>query len=297
MPSLRRTLSSPPSRRAPYPSSLSSSSSSAATRPAGHVPRRASGSDVSNRRVLADLDWWVVQDGQYDEFDPANDILDTPPILEHDDHPHHHVLAGPALDPIPGVPPPASQQEPRADSTSLFQGPSAPPPVFPDFPLHSLYARDSSEVSLPRSPSRATPRACSLSPLTPFADLSIAPCTPTRIHLDQSSDNEFDSLQSTPESAHFSLLPVPLPSFGSTFMDMGSHLPATHVSPPMLGYGRRPSTGPSGMMRSASYSWVESEMSTMRQRDFEDPFEDVFSPPAPSPFFSLTRTDVDDLFF
>ena len=57
MPSLRRTTSSPSVRSSPYPTSLSL----AARNP---VPRRASGSDVSSRRVLAEIDWWRVEEGQ-----------------------------------------------------------------------------------------------------------------------------------------------------------------------------------------------------------------------------------------
>lgn len=58
MPSLRRTASSPAVRVAPYSSSL------AAARGNGH--RRSSGSETSTRRVLADIEWWRVTDGQCD---------------------------------------------------------------------------------------------------------------------------------------------------------------------------------------------------------------------------------------
>lgn len=56
MPSLRRTLSAP-SRSSPY-------SSSTQTRTSPRSPRRSSGSDTANRRVLADIDWWRVEEGQ-----------------------------------------------------------------------------------------------------------------------------------------------------------------------------------------------------------------------------------------
>lgn len=66
MPSLRRTFSSPSARSTPYPSSLGIASVRG-----GHGPRRSSGSDVSTRRVLADIDWWRVADGQREpESDP-----------------------------------------------------------------------------------------------------------------------------------------------------------------------------------------------------------------------------------
>lgn len=56
MPSLRRTFSAP-SRSSPY-------SSSSPTRTGSRSPRRSSGSDTVNRRVLADIDWWRVEEGQ-----------------------------------------------------------------------------------------------------------------------------------------------------------------------------------------------------------------------------------------
>jgi hypothetical protein len=60
MPSLRRAFSSPSVRVSPYPALPSSRSHRA--HPNGH--RRSSGSDVSDRKVLADIDWWRVADGQ-----------------------------------------------------------------------------------------------------------------------------------------------------------------------------------------------------------------------------------------
>jgi hypothetical protein len=58
MPSLRRTLSSPSVRSSPYSNGL------LAARGGGH--RRSSGSETSNRRVLAEIEWWKVTDGQCD---------------------------------------------------------------------------------------------------------------------------------------------------------------------------------------------------------------------------------------
>ncbi|KAJ4487739.1 hypothetical protein J3R30DRAFT_840474 [Lentinula aciculospora] len=67
MPSLRRTVSSPAVRSSPYPTLSSSSqiNSGPATRP-GHSHRRSSGSETYTRRVLADIEWWRVTDGQRD---------------------------------------------------------------------------------------------------------------------------------------------------------------------------------------------------------------------------------------
>lgn len=58
MPSLRRSASSPAVRPAPYSSSL------VVARGNGH--RRSSGSETSSRRVLADIEWWRVTEGQCD---------------------------------------------------------------------------------------------------------------------------------------------------------------------------------------------------------------------------------------
>ena len=58
MPSLRRTMSSPSVRSSPY------SNGSLAARGGGY--RRSSGSETINRRVLADIEWWKVTDGQCD---------------------------------------------------------------------------------------------------------------------------------------------------------------------------------------------------------------------------------------
>lgn len=56
MPSLRRTSSTPAVRLSPY------SNVSVATRGNGH--RRSSGSDTTTRRVLAEIEWWRVTEGQ-----------------------------------------------------------------------------------------------------------------------------------------------------------------------------------------------------------------------------------------
>ncbi|EAU88636.1 hypothetical protein CC1G_01009 [Coprinopsis cinerea okayama7 len=61
MPSLRRTASSPSVRSSPYGYSSSLSGAQAAR---GHGHRRSSGSEITNRRVLADIEWWRVTAGQ-----------------------------------------------------------------------------------------------------------------------------------------------------------------------------------------------------------------------------------------
>jgi len=60
MPSLRRALSTPSVRASPYPSLLASRSQ----HPHPHGHRRPSGSHLSARKVLADIDWGRVAQGQ-----------------------------------------------------------------------------------------------------------------------------------------------------------------------------------------------------------------------------------------
>ena len=69
MPSLRRAFSSPSVRVSPYSYPTAALPSSRSHRPPHNHPhgggyRRSSGSDVSSRKVLADIDWWRVADGQ-----------------------------------------------------------------------------------------------------------------------------------------------------------------------------------------------------------------------------------------
>jgi len=51
-------------RSSPY------STSSSTTR---QTPRRSSGSETAGRRVLADIDWWLVTEGQSDHDEETND--------------------------------------------------------------------------------------------------------------------------------------------------------------------------------------------------------------------------------
>ncbi|KAI9509345.1 hypothetical protein F5148DRAFT_1283036 [Russula earlei] len=64
MPSLRRAFSTPSVRASPYPTLPGSRSHRHHHHPHGGYHRRSSGSDVSARKVLADIDWWRVADGQ-----------------------------------------------------------------------------------------------------------------------------------------------------------------------------------------------------------------------------------------
>ena len=54
----------------------------------GHPNRRSSGSETTGRKVLADLEWWRVVDGQYDaEADQESEDRD------HRDLPQEHVVS------------------------------------------------------------------------------------------------------------------------------------------------------------------------------------------------------------
>lgn len=77
MPSLRRTASSPIVRSSPY----SSSSSSTAVRVRNN--KRPSASETTGRRVLADIDWWRVTEGQCDpNVDDGDDTSFQQELIE-----------------------------------------------------------------------------------------------------------------------------------------------------------------------------------------------------------------------
>ena len=100
MPSLRRTFSSPAVRSSPYSHPVYPSSS---TRQGGGHPRRASGSDIAERRVLADLDWWRIEEGQLElrGHSPPPSQLPNPSDTEEEQEqfPEH-------TSPLPPSPPP-----------------------------------------------------------------------------------------------------------------------------------------------------------------------------------------------
>lgn len=71
MPSLRRSVSSPLVRASPYPA--------ASALAVVNRPRRAnSGAEPLRRRVLADIEWWRVLDGQQEEPEPDADVEAVP---------------------------------------------------------------------------------------------------------------------------------------------------------------------------------------------------------------------------
>ncbi|KZT71295.1 hypothetical protein DAEQUDRAFT_744315 [Daedalea quercina L-15889] len=291
MPSLRRTFSSPPTRRGPYsyPSSLSSSGGQ--TRAGPHQPRRSSGSDVSNRRVLADIDWWIVQDGQRDVYDPSTGGRTTTDATENNADVESGIRGGIPTAPAPGesVDAVLPAWQPTLNLGTASPEISRPPvPYFGDIALEGVIGVASPET---------------LSPLSQFADLTLAPSTPARrqyAHSAESSDSSFSSVDSTPESTSYALLATP-PQRSMDLMDMDAFISSNtaFISPARPGhYSASPAVA-----RSVSYSAVEDEVAGLQHRGetvIEDPFADIVScapMPVPPPFFSETQVDVDDLFF
>ncbi|KAL4077329.1 hypothetical protein V8B97DRAFT_2004207 [Scleroderma yunnanense] len=171
MPSLRRSASSPSVRSSPYPISLSSASAlSSRTRTGGQQPRRSSGSDTSERRVLADIEWWRVADGQ---------CPPTPDTDQDEVQPQSaaHVSAGGAVTLLSTDGGPESVQTPLsiysfsvdlAQSTPLNEYPLLSMP--PDSPTTPSHGRYSSFSSVESTPEIVTP---------PLLPLDLGPASPT----------------------------------------------------------------------------------------------------------------------
>ncbi|KAI0072775.1 hypothetical protein K474DRAFT_330693 [Panus rudis PR-1116 ss-1] len=273
MPSLRRTLSSPSVRSSPYyyPSSSSSlfssssSSSHSQTRQGGHGPtRRSSGSETAQRRVLADIDWWRVEEGQ-------RELRGLPPLrlpAEVDDE-----------NVVREVPPPVAS-------------------VFTDVPLWqpapgSGAAGDESDYTFSVGVSSESTAIEPPSPVTEFAALSISARVEAHRRLTSTSassdsDSSFESMPS-PTLNQASLAPFS----DLVFSDIVPRSPDMNV-PSLPSLPRALRRGPALTGRSVSYSLVESEVSYGRgNSQFEDPFADFCN----DEFFARTRVDEDDLFF
>jgi len=142
MPSLRRSFSSPSVRSSPYPSSLSSSiPSGVRARATAPHPRRSSGSATAERRVLADIEWWRVYDGQCD--------------LDLQDQAHEDARALEAGAPLGGT------------MTLSAGGGSLEPPQAPSFSLDSMQVRGSdpgARSHLNRHPTVSLPQ-CACCPI------------------------------------------------------------------------------------------------------------------------------------
>ncbi|KAK7693768.1 hypothetical protein QCA50_003340 [Cerrena zonata] len=267
MPSLRRTLSSPTVRSSPY--SYSSPSSSLLTRQGSHGPRRSSGSDTIQRKVLADIDWWRVEESQ-------REVRGLPPLARPADANHQNADA---------------EHEYESETGSLSSV-----SIMTDVPLWqpapgSGGAMHESELSLFSSVlSTETESAVSNSPesLSPqFAALSLSSRVNAHRRLVSSSASSISSVESTPTSllsplAHFSDM-----GFGDIVPHVEDDDDAAFI--PSLPRARR-RTVPLG--RCVSYSQVEDQLSTTKSRTFDDLFDDAFS----DEFFAQTRTEVEDLF-
>ncbi|KAF8912101.1 hypothetical protein CPB84DRAFT_1742730 [Gymnopilus junonius] len=152
MPSLRRTASSPAVRSSPYSSGLNTA------RGSGH--RRSSGSETTNRRVLADIEWWRVTEGQRepsadqeseDRFRGNQDIVSLDMSLGAVGIHITHVGVDPLPLPLPWTPAPAVVSDEtlaNALPTEQFSGLS----ITPHTPTRRHHSLESSSSSLESTP-------------------------------------------------------------------------------------------------------------------------------------------------
>ncbi|KAK7467330.1 hypothetical protein VKT23_004387 [Stygiomarasmius scandens] len=132
MPSLRRTVSSPLGlRSSPYSTGLNA-------RAHGHGHRRSSGSEIVTRRVLADIEWWRVADGQRD-LEAEHELEDAQNDRE---HPREELVTGVGF---------SSPSESEGVEQSFVPGwSSILASMSEDIPLHHL----SGSSAVPRTPPR-----------------------------------------------------------------------------------------------------------------------------------------------
>ncbi|KAK0463930.1 uncharacterized protein EV420DRAFT_1115377 [Desarmillaria tabescens] len=198
MPSLRRTFSSPTVRSSPYPSASEHAGPSNRSHGGGH--RRSSGSETIGRRVLADIEWWRVVDGQRD-LDAEQESEDANRDQESDQVPGS--VRNTAGDPLTGAEPPRYTEVERSyipSSWSPFLG----SPEVDTFFLLVVHGLD---------------RICQVSSI--FSDLvplSVAPETPRRRRHGQESSSS--SLESTPELPETSVEGLRL---DLEYLDLGAH--------------------------------------------------------------------------
>ncbi|RPD66408.1 hypothetical protein L226DRAFT_566845 [Lentinus tigrinus ALCF2SS1-7] len=268
MPSLRRTLSSPSVRSSPYSYPSLQSANSHPTRAGDRQPRRSSGSDTSNRRVLADIDWWIVQDGQREVAGPFGGEGDPDEQVAAENEQVRPVGANVTVEDAVAVPPPAvATTVVAASAMGAFETEIVSSPLW-DVSTDDSFGSGSPEM---------------MSPLPQFAALSIAPRMPLRRHASESSQSSVDS---TPESSPY------LPTYMDILRPAAPAYPSVFAS----SIGRRPTgRAPPLASRSVSYSAVEFQLSNSRLHD--NRFDDIV--PSYPPFFSSTMgdNDIDDLFF
>ncbi|KAL1944704.1 hypothetical protein VTO73DRAFT_3134 [Trametes versicolor] len=277
MPSLRRTLSSPSVRSSPYAYPSSSANANVhATRAANPQPRRSSGSDTGSRRVLADIDWWLVHDTQRDFVaDPVGTEEDPDDQGAAENVQLRHGAPNVLPEDDVAIPPPVAAPAAAISAGSAMGGFEGDDLL--SSPLWDVSTDDDSfGMGYPES----------MPPLPHFASLSVAPRTPLRRHASVSSQS---SVESSPADSLFTL-----PTYMDVLRpDMPVHPPA--FAPTLA--PRRPTNARASSMvaRSVSYSAVEFRLSTSRSGD--DRFGDIV--PSPPPFFSSTMEDneMDDLFY
>ncbi|KAF7363582.1 hypothetical protein MSAN_01014900 [Mycena sanguinolenta] len=166
MPSLRRTMSTPSVRPAPY----AVLSPTAAPRVHGSGHRRSTGSETNGRRILADIEWWRVADGQRDvvseqeleeqDLDPdqEDDLLPNQvaavPVPNGADGELGVDTASPLAHWVPHVP--GTQEMPVVEMAALSIAPATP----------RRHALESSTSSL-----ESTPEASNVQAEHPYLDL------------------------------------------------------------------------------------------------------------------------------
>ncbi|KAF9469348.1 hypothetical protein BDZ94DRAFT_1244258 [Collybia nuda] len=189
MPSLRRSMSSPSVRSSPYPLLSSAVNSAAGSRGNGH--RRSSGSETNSRRVLADIEWWRVADGQRDS--DADQESEDHNRDQNFDHLHGRGLAvehllrsvGGSTADIgvgrPATPPAPVVQTSLEAFRPFFTDEFAALSITPHSPLRRHHSRQSSSSSLESTPEAEEPSFGGLRLNISDADLGFfdAPPTPT----------------------------------------------------------------------------------------------------------------------
>lgn len=231
MPSLRRTSSHPSLRSSPY------GPTQRTQHPYPH--RRSSGPETTRRRVLADIDWWTVSDGQ---VPAATEFQAQPPAPEAQEQDQNTHVQPPVPDRTLPEPPTIEDAE---------------EPIFPgDSPVVHTTISVSSCRPIVGGPQFVLPVVQFNSRAASYAALSVAPrpaplaarrhTVPTSFYrtLGTSLSTDFEdhssvpSLTSSPEPSPLPLTPTTTPAFNfgfsdDCFSDISSfHTPST---PPRLG--------------------------------------------------------------
>ncbi|EJD05864.1 uncharacterized protein FOMMEDRAFT_18106 [Fomitiporia mediterranea MF3/22] len=240
MPSLRRTVSESATsvRTSPYPSALSLSAAGALNAGIPTRPRRT-GSETSGRRVLADIEWWRILDGQQEEDnDNAN-------VNENDLERVNTLQLG--------------LVETLQESTGEHAAAAA--------------VMDAVDDDTALRVSDASQGASSLT--TPFAAMSISPVPPmTPPRSRAASEESTSSVESTPESSprtpllRYETLFMDAPAINCTIADADTSIDSCALLPPFVG---RPSMlNALPMMRSVSFGGFDAP-----RESADDRFGDV----------------------